>query len=82
MNGVYHYGAKKPFSISRQIPFFGEIEDNSVTSINLPAVMANQREESFEERQENLKEYREDDKDLYSDLCSDQLIGRHATISV
>ena len=79
---MYDYGAKKPFSISRKIPFFGEIEDSSVTSINLPAVMANQREQSFEERQENLKEYREDDKDAYSDLRRDQRIGRRATTSV
>lgn len=79
---MYDYGAKKSFSLSRRIPFFGEIEDNSVTSINLPAVMANQREESFEERQENLKEFREDDKDAYSDLCRRQLIGRRATTSV
>lgn len=79
---MYDYGAKKPFSLSRRIPFFGEIR-GQLGDIDQPAaVMANQREESFEERQENLKEFREDDKDAYSDLCRRQLIGRRATTSV
>ena len=41
--------------------------------------MENQKEETFEGKQENLKDYREDDSEEYSDLRSDQPIVRRAT---
>lgn len=57
----YDFNSKKPFSISRSIPLIGEIGGEGVMTVNLPAPESHKRVESFEERQDNLREFREDE---------------------
>ena len=64
MGSSYDFSAKKGFDLPLEIPEIGAMSETDVMGVNLPLPSSSEREPSLEERQDELKEFREDDNTM------------------
>ncbi|KAK8796559.1 hypothetical protein WA588_000689, partial [Blastocystis sp. NMH] len=64
LGSSYDFSAKKGFDLPLEIPEIGAMSETDVMGVNLPLPSSSEREPSLEERQDELKEFREDDNTI------------------
>ena len=65
MGSSYDFSAKKGFDLPLEIPEIGTMSETDVMGVNLPLPSSSERQPSLEERQDELKEFREDDDTMW-----------------
>jgi hypothetical protein len=66
LGSSYDFSAKKGFDLPLEIPEIGAMSETDVMGVNLPLPSSSEREPSLEERQDELKEFREDDNTMWA----------------
>lgn len=66
LGSSYDFSAKKGFDLPMEIPEIGTMSEADVMGVNLPLPSSSERELSLEERQDDLKEFREDDNTMWA----------------